>query len=386
MKINKRIIYVLMSALIIGCAETKKEDIADKVIYCDSDKKVKSYDIKDMTDSVFWIVPLETNDNVLIGNIDELEMRNNRIYIMDRLSQSIYIFDMEGKCLGRKRAIGQGPGEYSNLSYMTVTDSSIIVIDHFMEKQIEYRLPSLELIGEERIFEKIWVTEIFYLNGYTYYINEHNDIGPGSKFKLFSRKNNTGDFNRYLPFDKRPLSLGINGPKYAITGNEASLIYPGDDKIYRFRDGKAFPEYEVKFNDEKVVYSSGIVTNVQKDNPVGRIIGINRINESDKYLFIDISVVNAEYNYTCIYNKQDGTTVICGLMNSSRFFAKNFMGIVAHKIIDNKLICWREAPIVHIFSPQMISFNSKEYERKYTNMWENLNEDDNPVLFIFNLK
>jgi hypothetical protein len=373
-----------MITFVTSCTEKKKEDGAEKVICFDSQKSIKLYDMKDMMDSTFSIIPLETDDEALIGEIDKIEIRNNRIYIMDHLSQSVYIFDMGGKYLNKKTAIGQGPGEYANLSYMTVTDSSLIIIDHYMEKQIEYRLPSLELIGEERIFEKIWAHDLFYLNGHVYYTNEANGAGT-SMFNLFSRKNSTEDFKKYLPFSgKETLVLHINGPRYAINGNEASLIYSGNDRIYRLRDGQIYPEYEMKYKDEKIVYSSEIMKNVLDNNPSGRIIGINQINESDKYLFLNVSVLK-DLPYLCIYNKQDNTVIICQGMINSRFSSD--MSILSRRIIDNKLIHWRETHIQkNSMPPHGYSFSSKEFEYKYKTMWENLKEDDNPVLFIYNLK
>jgi hypothetical protein len=369
-----------------GCTQTR-ENSALKVIYFDSEKCVTKYDIKDMTDSTFLIIPLETNENSLIAGIDKLEMHNNRIYIMDNLAKAVYIYDMDGKYIDRIRAVGQGPGEYSNLSYMTVTDSTIIVVDHFMDKQIEYRLSSLQFVREERILDEIYCTELFALPGYVYYMNSWSDSRAG-KFRLFSRKSGEKSFTKYMPFDKEPFGLGISGPEYAVNGNEASLIYSGDDVIYRVNDRGVFPEYEVKFKDKKAVYSSGKVENVFQDNPDGRILGISGINESDKYLFLDIPATG-QYLYTCIHNKYDGTTIIYNRLNSEVVNSTFNEQIEFNRVIDNKIISWREAGTLllqkkYFYAEQ--TFQNKEYESRIKDVLANLNEDDNPVLFIFNLK
>jgi hypothetical protein len=377
-------IFVWMIVFVSGC--TKIEEYrAEKVIYFDSHKCVKDFDLKNITDSAFLIIPIETNENSLVSNIDKLEIHNNRIYIMDKLAQSVYIYDMDGKYLDRIRAIGQGPGEYANLSYMTVTDSSIIVLDHFMGKQIEYRLSSLKFVKEERIFDEIWCTELFTLSGHVYYVNSWSNSQVG-KFRLFSRKSSEKKFNKYLPFDERPLSLGITGPVYAINGNEVSLTYDGDDIIYRINDKGVFPEYEVKFKDKKAVYSSEKVENVFQNNPDGRILGVNAINESDKYLFLDVTATG-QNRYTCIYNKNDSTTIIYdGVAVNSTFDNEQ---IVINKIIDNKIISWREAESLLIQKKYLYAhktFNNKAFENRLTEVLANLKEDDNPVLFIYDLK
>ena len=186
-----------------------------------------------LTDTVVQIVPLETTDEALIANIDKIDIKNNRIYIMDRHAKSVYVYDMNGKYLNRINNIGQGPGEYAFLSYMTVTDSTVIVIDHLMEKQIEYQIPSMKFLREERIFEKLWCTEIFSMpDGMIYYINEGGSSRVGEKYLLFGRKNNASEIYKYLPIEKAPFCLGIGGSEYAIAGNCASIIYSGNDTVY----------------------------------------------------------------------------------------------------------------------------------------------------------
>jgi hypothetical protein len=393
--IIKNIFFILVCYLVFGCTNQKKNTIvADNIIYFDSQKCVQKFDLKNITDSTFQIFPLETNDDCLISKIDKIEIKDNRIYIMDKLAQSVYIFDMTGKYLNKINSRGQGPGEYVNLSYMTVTDNSVIVIDHFIGKQLEYSALDFKFIKEERIFEKIWATEVFYLSGTIYYVNDGRNSNSG-KFALFSRENDAKNFNKYLSCGEEPLSLGLNGPVYAINGDEVSLIYSGDDIIYRLRGDKVFPEYEIKYKDKKVVYSSGVEDIL--DNPGGRVIGINAINESDKYLFIDISMTTEKNtplgpgnydSYTCLYNKLDHTTIIYPFAFNSSFY--NVMNIMVDRIIDNKIICWYDAhSLLFSFPKEEISrdiFNNKVYESCFKKVLANLKDDDNPVLFIYNLK
>jgi hypothetical protein len=255
-----------------------------------------------------------------------------------------------------------------------------------MGKQIEYRLTSLQFIKEEQLFKKIWATEIFSLSGHIYYINSWSD-SPSGKFRLFSRKdNNTDSFDKFLPFDKDIApSMGINGPVYAINRDEVSLIYQGRDLIYRIRNGDVFPEYEVKFKDKKVVYSSK-VENVFKENPPGRVIGINVINESDKFLFIDVSMTG-DPDYTFMYNKSDHTTIVYPQIAINSLFDNE--QIQVNRIIDNKIIHWRDARTLllqkeYLYAEQ--TFKNKPYETCLKNVLANLTEESNPVLFIFNLK
>ncbi|MDR0605860.1 MAG: 6-bladed beta-propeller [Bacteroidales bacterium] len=393
----QNILLLTLSYIILACTEQKSSN-ADHIIYFDTKENVDKYDMKDLTDGTFSIIPLETTDDCLISKIDKIEIKNDRIYIMDRLAQSVYVFDMGGKYLNKICNRGQGPGEYTNLSYMTVTDSSVIVIDHLAEKHLEYSIPSLNYIRGKRLFDKIWTTELFYLDGTIYYMNNWSNSAAG-KFRLFSMKHNTDNYEKYLPFEEEPMSLGISGPKYAISGHEASVIYSGDNNIYRIRDGKVFPEYEVKFKDKKVEYSSGKVENIFNDNPPGRVIGINSINESDKYLFIDIAMTSKDNTpigpgnydkYTCFHNKSDHSTVIYPHIMYNSIFYDGHIRCPIKKIINNKIIYWIDANLLlAVYTKEELSktvFNHEAYGERLKHVLANLTEEDNPVLYIFGLK
>jgi len=59
------------------------------------------------------LIPLETNDDFLIGYIEEIIHYQNRFYIFDRQQKRIYIFDDTGKFIFQINKLGRGPGEYT---------------------------------------------------------------------------------------------------------------------------------------------------------------------------------------------------------------------------------------------------------------------------------
>jgi hypothetical protein len=372
----------------------RTEEAFENVILFDRNESLDNFDIGNITDSMFQIIPLETNENCLISSIDKIEIQNNHIYIKDDLAKSIYIFDMTGKYTGKINAIGHGPGEYIIPSYMTVTDTSIIIVDNPGGKQIEYNLLSLLAIKEKRIFDKIWCTDdIFTLSGQIYYINAWSESKLG-KFRLFST--NGDNYNKYLPFKKEPLGLNIHGPVYSINKNQASVIYSQDDIIYKIASDNVKPAYKVQFRDKKIEYFSEKMASVF-ENPPGLVIGIDAINESDKYLFIDVAYTinskfpldNGNYDiYTCLYDKLNNNKII--YPKNAAFDSKfDNEQIIVEKIIDNKIISWREASILLTQKDYLyknVIHTNKAYKTRLNEIFSNLIEDDNPVLFIYNLK
>lgn len=61
-------------------------------------------------------IPLETSDNILIGNIEKLIVWKDRYYIWDNLTETIYCFDINGKYINRLYRKGEGPEEYASIS------------------------------------------------------------------------------------------------------------------------------------------------------------------------------------------------------------------------------------------------------------------------------
>lgn len=58
------------------------------------------------------LIQLETNDSVLIGNIDKVIATSDRLFIADFENLSVYIFDLDGKYINKISNQGRGADEY----------------------------------------------------------------------------------------------------------------------------------------------------------------------------------------------------------------------------------------------------------------------------------
>lgn len=92
--------------------------IRDNRIIVDLDKpqKVSLFDYF----SHIELIPLETNDDILIGYCEEVIQYQNRYYIFDRKPHKVQIFDMNGKFIFQIDKRGQGPGEYIDLTSIII--------------------------------------------------------------------------------------------------------------------------------------------------------------------------------------------------------------------------------------------------------------------------
>jgi len=61
------------------------------------------------------LIPLETNENVLIGRLEKLIIHQNRFYIFDSHQLTVLVFDESGKFIFKVGKRGRGPGEFGDL-------------------------------------------------------------------------------------------------------------------------------------------------------------------------------------------------------------------------------------------------------------------------------
>ena len=85
---------------------------------------------------------LETNDNCIIGNVDDIQAFDGFIYILDQTkTKCLFVFDMEGRFIRSIGNVGSGPGEYGEIRDFTLdTKNNIIFLCDHSNRIHKYRL------------------------------------------------------------------------------------------------------------------------------------------------------------------------------------------------------------------------------------------------------
>lgn len=73
------------------------------------------------------MIPLETNDSVLISNIRNVIIHKNRLIVQDR--NRLVVFDMSGKYLFDIGKKGKGPGEYAFIRKVILKGDTVLLLD-----------------------------------------------------------------------------------------------------------------------------------------------------------------------------------------------------------------------------------------------------------------
>ena len=142
MKIHTYFLLALFVLLTSCSNSSSKSDNIEKIHFTKNNISLSdSFDID--------FVKLETNDECLIGAISNIEVFDNRIFILDRrFTESLYVFDMNGKFISKIGSKGSGPGNYVFPIDFTIDKENrrVVIDDGNRNNLLFYDLDSYEYL------------------------------------------------------------------------------------------------------------------------------------------------------------------------------------------------------------------------------------------------
>lgn len=177
-------------------------------------------------------IPLETSDSFLIGKISKIQLINNCIYVFDKEQKKIYAFDAKGFFIREYCHIGQGEGEYPYLSDFEVYNKHLYLLSRANKCIFQYTL-------DDQFVKKINLNEWYEA---FHFLDEKRVL-------LYSNKSNNVLYNivefncqqkqvenKYFPF-KRNENFSLYYPVFhEASDNELLLIQPYDYSVYTMQE------------------------------------------------------------------------------------------------------------------------------------------------------
>jgi hypothetical protein len=184
------------------------------------------------------LVPLETNDSSLIGNINKIYIDDTSIYILDSNQKSLFVFSNKGKYLHKLHKVGRGPGEYVHIADFNVnSNGDIEILDSY--KIITYN-NQLEYVNEFNIptvaHYFCWLDEEHII---LYHLQAQNRISlyNWSTKKILYESLHNPKYSRmlpnsyYPPFYKSGEDIYLEAP---FSNDIYQVTHDGLKKIYTF--------------------------------------------------------------------------------------------------------------------------------------------------------
>ena len=146
---------------------TSKNSIDSKVI----SSTIVTTEMVDLRFSDYFdtliVVPLETNENTLIGEISKIHTTDKYIFILDnRIAESLFLFDQKGKTVHSFIGTGEGPGEFIRASnfYPAENGQSVFIQDNSLSKILEFDLAG-NFIREKKLSGDLWFYDLLPFEG-----------------------------------------------------------------------------------------------------------------------------------------------------------------------------------------------------------------------------
>jgi hypothetical protein len=399
---------------LFSCKGFNTSDNSDAILTLNIERGLQNLtkrNLSDFTSNIRYI-QLETTENSLIGNtIQNIFVEENKIFVHHNSAPFLKVFDANtGKYLYNIGGRGQGPGELPYLNHVdiNVKEKQIILgwrtalkfdfegkfLGNIILPELPDSLSSDLLWNNVVMFDK----NVFSVGAYTVSDHQFNAI------YVFDKQGNiVNTLTSYDQFTKHPTSNAFSPHKQIV------FHYRDRDYIYFYR---GLSDTIYAYNHEIYDFEPYLAFNFGKHrsprNPGGRYfspnhdeIYVQRLSESERYVFIDFFTIKASTEPFEDYFFRDGVEM--KLMNHSMYAIfdkqerdfqfllqpiKGIKGLVND--LDNGIP----------FFPKSISSSGKmvdwlqafrfiEYVEKLPNpdesfleVLQSVNEDDNPIVII----
>lgn len=368
----------ILAIALAGCQTTPE---AENRIAVDLDTWQESFDLTQLIDTSFYdIIPLETDSTCLIGEISDLFFDGNHFYVVDKISGSIFGFDRQGKFLFKIHQLGRGSGEYADLTSVCFTGERFYIYDPSLEKLLTFDAQGHFM--EEHNVPGIWAFDIFVFHDRIYYWNEWESTNQGC-YLLYSTDLQGGNLQKMLPFPEKESRSGWTecSPFYSLTDERAAVIYSSNDTLYCLDSKGRMQKYYFDFGKYKMpaAYARKSAIELLKLKAFDKYTsGLNGIWETKNYFFAEI--MNPER--CLVFNKETQEMSVVKRLDLSVF-----VGLGPWFCRHGHLICYHPSyTLIGAYDAYKNSDTPANYKSLLQEKVGNLNENDNPVLFLYKLK
>jgi hypothetical protein len=409
MKPFKYLVIVVLSLLLIGCGQQSVETVAEgpynKEFYqvnVDSLKNTIDLKLSDMADS-FRLVKLETNENCLISA--------NNYYVGDKyiiaFSQNgYYKFSSDGKFLKKILSYGRGPNEVSGFAYTYFYDENTDLLylgdDNLSDKYLVYDMDSDQFLEPVKMSKKYMGQFTVYNDSLLAGISKYRGDSFSLLFQTFD-----GELISEIPKNKLCELYQRTEPVFQLNSltlskNDIRIGYYSDDTLFTLKNNRLEPYIILDFDTPRNDPPKGYQEVGDRDNRFPVV-------EPSSFYIIPISVMEslilytptagvAEYSrrylfldkYTgewyLINSYQDDFSGEIQIPNEN----KDEMGRIFLPIFqkNDKLVVAYEPNTIKKIVEQNSGnqFSSPEFYEELIEISNDLDEMDNPVLLVGDIK
>jgi len=383
--------YILLLVSIFSCTNKINNNSVVQTkaglteLYIDLNQTVP---LDSIFDDIIYI-KLETTGNNLISDISQILFTDDRIIIVDNeKSQTITVYDMNGKFLNQIGTIGQGPEEFSSINHVALSnDKAHLVINDYGSKRFKFYKLSGEYVKYTNI--PYWCYHFEFINdnliveqkfsGFRDFMEEKprlliTDLTGKTYFKGFRSYYN----ENYTMMTWQPLrkfdDVIIYSPEFT-------------DTLFAVFKDRVTPLYYLNYKgveplqiDENITDESLKEYNLKYSLFNGDIIELKD--------FVVLNIFHDRHDKYIVYNKLN-KKIKCSSrhLENPFFFLSYIKPITRYK--DNYVVSVYQAYQILAEKEKMYSLYdnmSDKHKSLMDKLFTELDEDDNPVLILFHMR
>lgn len=395
-------IYTLIFIVLQSCSSYNPNVLENKdmhIIDIDNIEPASNIKLSSYFSSLEFI-PLETNEEALLGRINKLYVYHDTLFILDKVgSKGVFMFNRkDGTFLGRIGSIGTGPGEYTNPEDFTIDTEKrrLYLLDLDKQQMHEYELGNCKYLSTIDLETK---------TSRSYHIQYWNNKMYGDAF--FKNKSIKNDY-MLCELDMRTGQINdywLSAKQYNLGWNERFFI---NDVFYsqpslKPKFTQSFMNMIMEINDEGISpflllkskkWVSREELNQEKTDPYERYSGLfkmDRIHNIGNLLesknFIYFQYTEGMSTYHVFYNPQTKGVVYSSLVTNDLLYKRNVFDDIELNF------CFSDAEggycYIHPFAMgkfiEGIQSNVFNHNATYGKL-SKLNEESNPVLLYYRYK
>ena len=315
----------------------------------------------------------------LLTSIQEVQIKNEKIYVHDRLSR-IICYDMQGNVIYKIDAKGAGPGEYTNVNAFVVNEQNreLVIFDNFRQSLLYYNANNGAYIKMQKL-GKLDPTAMASLRGVYYYDNRyHNNYANDTTlyYSLLISKDGTRMGQRYFPHNEAESSYHFT-PGQPFSYNDSVLYYckAFDSVVYELSPEGLEALYEIELPNplpfSKIEDKADEWSLMKSEYS----IGLEKICRCNDLLYFQFS--KDGFLQLGLYDLAQKKQIYCG----KRLTDKAGKSVPVFRLIDGVY----KGKFWGIITPEAVDYAlSEEPNKNYPDIFRNYNPDtDNPIIAFY---
>lgn len=345
---KNRLLLLSIALIVLFVFSCNKAGVSTETVVVDlGDNRVdnlsKLFEVVDL-------VKLEEADDALFRTITQLKVVDNKVYILDLISNKILCFNIDGTFNRVLCAAGQGPGEYTQLTSFDIdSQSGSLIVTDADVKTIVYDLDTFR-------FRREMKSSIGYticcmqdkLLGFNYVKLEHNETRYDGHIVMADTLLNVE--RDALPISYESGYVMFPACRFYKYNESVCTFPPFDDQIYEWKDQTFTPKYTLSFGGKDVFKAQGLEAkesnyNYLKDLREGNEIwGINPVETKGNLI---VSYWCGNDSYVGVYDKATQTASSYPFANPSEYqllsnihhsYNDELVAVVGLNVLDNATI------------------------------------------------